>query len=313
MAEIVLIHGMAQEQKSADSLEGEWLPDLAGGVRTAGDRDLADALWRNFRPGHHEARMAFYGDLFLKPGRMGAEERVAELSEVQQDLAEALAEEWLRAARDRAPDPGDRRAARRVLHDIDTGRTGEPPGRQGGRRLARPAVKGLARLSWFGRAGMAAAERLVNRSLVQVTRYMTEPGIYAEVQRRVAELVGPETKAIVGHSLGSVVAYEAALRLERELPLLLTLGSPLGLRTIVHDRLAGDHRAPDTVRSWVNLVDRDDLVAAEPDLAKCFADPRGILVSDWTLDNGVENPHSGRAYLTKRQTGLAVAEALAAD
>ena len=31
MATIVLVHGIAQEQKSADTLEEEWLPDLAGG------------------------------------------------------------------------------------------------------------------------------------------------------------------------------------------------------------------------------------------------------------------------------------------
>ena len=61
MARIVLVHGIAQEQKSADTLEAEWLPSLAGGVRLAGDAALADTLWRDARPG--SARMAFYGDL----------------------------------------------------------------------------------------------------------------------------------------------------------------------------------------------------------------------------------------------------------
>jgi len=36
MATFVLVHEIAQEQKSADALEEEWLPDLTGGVRTAG-------------------------------------------------------------------------------------------------------------------------------------------------------------------------------------------------------------------------------------------------------------------------------------
>src|SRR6516225_8981118 len=39
------------------------------------------------------------------------------------------------------------------------------------------------------------------------------------------------------HSLGSVVAYEATQELEHPLPLLITLGSPLGLNTIVYQRL----------------------------------------------------------------------------
>jgi hypothetical protein len=36
MADIVLMHGIGQEQKVADILEEEWLPALAGGVRLAG-------------------------------------------------------------------------------------------------------------------------------------------------------------------------------------------------------------------------------------------------------------------------------------
>ncbi|NEC89384.1 hypothetical protein [Streptomyces sp. SID12501] len=124
MAEIVLVHGMAQEQKSADTLEMEWLPALAGGVRVARDAALADELWRAARPGRREARMAFYGDIFLKPGRQGATEDLSELTEKQQDLAEAVATEWLRNARDRAPEEGDRRIARTILHTIETDDTG---------------------------------------------------------------------------------------------------------------------------------------------------------------------------------------------
>ena len=33
MAEIVLVHGIGQEQRNADVLEAKWLPSLAGGVR----------------------------------------------------------------------------------------------------------------------------------------------------------------------------------------------------------------------------------------------------------------------------------------
>jgi hypothetical protein len=41
----VLVHGIAQEQRSADELEAKWLPALAGGLRIAGYPDLADGLW----------------------------------------------------------------------------------------------------------------------------------------------------------------------------------------------------------------------------------------------------------------------------
>ncbi len=84
----------------------------------------------------------------------------------------------------------------------------------------------------------------------------------------------------------------------------------LGLRTLVFDRLPEAKTVPPRVTRWANFSDRDDLVAAEPDLARLFADPYGILESDWTLDNGSE-PHRAESYLGKRQTGAVVAGVLA--
>jgi ATP-dependent exoDNAse (exonuclease V) alpha subunit len=70
-----------------------------------------------------------------------------------------------------------------------------------------------------------------------------------------------------------VVAYEAAQRMTQPLPLLLTLGSPLGLQTIVYQRLRPQPPGfPPKVRRWVNIADRNDFIAAEPDL-KGFGRP----------------------------------------
>jgi alpha-beta hydrolase superfamily lysophospholipase len=41
----------------------------------------------------------------------------------------------------------------------------------------------------------------------------------------VLELIGPETRLVIAHSLGSVVAYEALHRTERPVTLII-LGSP---------------------------------------------------------------------------------------
>ncbi|MET9763674.1 hypothetical protein ABZ016_32290 [Streptomyces sp. NPDC006372] len=157
---------------------------------------------------------------------------------------------------------------------------------------------------------MAFAQRFVHRALAQVTRYLTEEKIQEEVQRRIAAHIGPETVAVIGHSLGSVAAFQAAHRSRHRLPLLLTLGSPLGLRTLVYDRIPEAKTIPPRVARWANYADHDDLVAAEPDLAKLFADPYGALESDWTIDNGAE-PHRAESYLVKRQIGQAVGTVLA--
>ncbi|MGW6737970.1 hypothetical protein [Streptomyces sp. NPDC055013] len=306
MSRIVLVHGIGQEQDSADALETRWIPALAGGLRVAGHSGAADRLWRDHRPGDDECRMVFYGDLFLKKGRMGDGQTVEDLSPEQQELALALAKEWLHRAEERAPSEADQDEAYRRLAAMDS----EARGRQGLLATGRPALKGLARLRWFAPTGMALAQTFANRALAQVTRYLTEEAVREEVQRRIAAHVGSETVAIIGHSLGSVAAFQAAHRARQSLPLLLTLGSPLGLRTLVFDRLPEAKTVPPRVTRWANFADRDDLVAAEPDLAKLFVDPYGVLESDWTLDNG-SAPHRAESYLGKRQTGAVVATALA--
>ncbi|HEY5116499.1 MAG TPA: hypothetical protein VIJ00_13325 [Nakamurella sp.] len=91
MATVVFVHGIAQEQLSADSMETVWLPALAGGVRNAGNHQLADQLWRDARPGGMTTRMAFYGDFFLTPGSQGTPPAKTLDSEAQ-DLAEQLAQ-----------------------------------------------------------------------------------------------------------------------------------------------------------------------------------------------------------------------------
>jgi hypothetical protein len=102
---------------------------------------------------------------------------------------------------------------------------------QGTGKYARSAVNSLAKISWFWPYGMGFAECFVVRALAQVTRYLTHDDIRAAALKSVSDLTGPETKIVIGHSLGSMVAYEATFFLNQ------TLGSPLGLRNIIYQRL----------------------------------------------------------------------------
>lgn len=315
MAEIVLIHGIAQEQETADSLEEKWLPALAGGIRASGNAELADRIWRNrHREDAIEVRMAAYGALFLTPGAMGSDDDLDNaglraLSQPQLDLVEGLSADWLHRAVLREDHP-DHDTAVLELGYLD------PSHEEMGVReeAARIMLNAASRLGWFGRGAMTIVERSVKKSLRQVTRYMTDPGLREKIQREVLAHVGPETKVVIGHSLGSVVAYDIALsHLKGPLPLLLTLGSPLGLRSIIYDRLTPQPpRYPVKVRRWVNIADRNDLVAAEPDLTTRFDRDRpadAILESGWTVKNGAD-PHKGEYYLGKQEVGRPIAEAL---
>jgi pimeloyl-ACP methyl ester carboxylesterase len=151
----------------------------------------------------------------------------------------------------------------------------------------------------------AAAGVLYVGELRQVRRYLAEPDLKARVDGIVAEKVAGGTRILVGHSLGSVVAWEFVRQHpEHELDLLVTLGSPLGLR-MVRSRLpeqgcAG--RAPGHVGSWVNVRDLGDPVAFAGDLVTWWPG-----VDDRHVDNGRDDAHSASRYLSKAETGSAIA------
>jgi hypothetical protein len=312
MATIVLVHGIAQEQEAADTLEAEWVPALAGGVRTAGYRAIANRIRRD--PGIKdtiEARMAFYGSLYLKPGLQGSDPD--EFSPEEAAVAEALAVQWLKRAAAQASRPNEQAAAARELayvqHEIGTEEAGIGA-------LKRRAINGLAKLRWFAPFGMGFAERFVYKALAQVTRYFSDEQIREAAQRSVLDLIGPDTKIVIGHSLGSVIAYETVGRLGQPLPLLITLGSPLGLDTIIYPKLQPQPPVfPPTVTRWVNVADSDDFIAAEPDLTPLFSagiPSAAVFEGARTVDCGAE-PHRARFYLTKAQVGGPIGETLSSS
>jgi hypothetical protein len=139
-----------------------------------------------------------------------------------------------------------------------------------------------------------------------------------------------ETIIVIGHSLGSVIAYDALWELTRScdlrVELLLTLGSPLATRFV--SRLikgadaTGADRYPRNIRRWVNCSARGELTALNPKLSKVFAEMRhlGLVESfeDYTDiynhyrgDQGL-NVHAAYGYLIHRDCARAIASALVA-
>jgi hypothetical protein len=232
------------------------------------------------------------------------------LTPEQAIFAEELALEWLGRIAERAPESSTDGAQARFA--LDLAREAEGVETQGIGNVQRQILKTLSRNSWLARVGMTFAERFVVTALVQVTRYLSDESIRALAQQRTLDLVGDDTRVVIGHSLGSVVAYECAHRLTRPLPLLLTLGSPLGLRSIVMDRLRPPPSFPPRVGRWTNVADREDVVAAEPDLGPRFARdrPASSRFESVLVDNG-SAPHSPVHYLGKIAVGRTISEALA--
>lgn len=113
---------------------------------------------------------------------------------------------------------------------------------------------------------------------------------------------------LIGHSMGSIIAYDCLLDLESEgitVDNFVTIGSPLGLPTVKHEiEKERGHIPPLPPRNvtgeWHNFSDRQDLVTVDHALADDFGNPPVIdhRVRNTFVDgHGKANPHKSFGYL----------------
>ncbi len=286
MPTVVAVHGIAQQNKGPEVLATEWGPPLRDGIGQSGlklgDRDLV---------------CAFYGGLFRPAGSVrqvgDPHYRAADVTDDEAALLQAFWQEAARVEPARVPPP-------------DATIRASTPG------SVQVALRVLARSSFF--AGLA--ERAFIGALKQVSRYLREPEIRAAARKAVDAAVDADTRVVVAHSLGTVVAYEALHEYGggprwANVHTLVTLGSPLGIPNLIFDALqpapaAGRGAWPPHIKRWINISDDGDVVALTKKLGPLFGD--GLV--DIRIVNGA-TAHDVMPYLTAVETGRAVADGLA--
>ena len=284
---IVGVHGIGQQFDGPAVLHQQWFPPLSDGLALAGvklDRD-------------HDLSCPFYGDLFRPSGTKGVGQIPYNANDVSEGDEQELLEAWWREAAKvekgevsgpEDPNQGKGRATKGVQRALDV----------------------LSRSKFFASIAESVEEYIV-ADLKQVTAYFRDTDVRGKIQARVAKAVGDDTRVMVGHSLGSVVAYEClCAHPEWGVRTLVTLGSPLGIRNLVFDQLSprpvgGQGAWPGSVLRWFNIADRGDIVALVKDLRAGFGDK----VENYLVHNG-SDAHSVRPYLTAKETGNAVASGL---
>lgn len=304
---VVFVHGIGPPRLVDDELR-QWTMALADGARSAGHSAFAHALLHGEVP----TSFAYYGDLFLPDQAQGGG---LELDEAEAELLAALLTELVDDQLAATDDP----ERRQVLDDARSQLlpTGAEQGLLAPVRRAINAATTLLAFRPFSRAGQWLGGKLLVRDLAQVARYLTrrEPdergrSLDARVRQRVHDRLTGRT-VLIGHSLGSVVGWETLHEHDGEVPLLVTLGSPLAMRSVVWPHLVPRPPAtPPTVQKWVNLWDRDDIIVAR---AKLEADmvPNGLGVSPETrrIDSDGVWVHTATKYLRKAELAGPVAEA----
>lgn len=129
---------------------------------------------------------------------------------------------------------------------------------------------------------------LASQFLPQATQYIEDEGLAAQIRLIVRKAIfdnRDEPTIVIGHSLGSVVAYDLLMQEsqnDRDIPLFLTLGSPLAIG-MMEQILPNRENVPnEPIKKWTNAYRRDDPVTL------------GRPIDQSTLGiTGVENIHQG--------------------
>ncbi|MGW2022152.1 alpha/beta fold hydrolase [Streptomyces decoyicus] len=151
------------------------------------------------------------------------------------------------------------------------------------------------------RTGRTAVFRLlVKHAFKDVHAYFfggAGPAMRAVVKEQLDSLDGVPL-VVVGHSLGTIVAYEVLMEQAREVELLVTVGSPLAIAE-VQDHLARPPAVPAGVAAWRNASDLRDLVALDHTLRPEYAPEE--RVTDLLVTNDSSNHHGISEYLAQHE------------
>ncbi len=259
---LVFVHGMHRQGEDPTALRARWEVALTETWKKLG-----------LRPWNYDLEMPFYGDLLEK---LTAEICGPIGSRAFTPLAEAL-------IRDMAKKAG--------VTDADVMR-------ESGDVLARGPqnwewVQGLADL-----LNKKVPQLDVFDFATQVDGYLTRP----HIRKAVDDVVGPALDkgqtVVVAHSLGTIVTYLLLRTMANrpKVPLLVTLGSPLGTGTINSYLRPPSPAVPAGVAFWLNGADVRDYVALVPSLDKeTFCDG---IVNDLNIHNRSDDPHCIEDYLS---------------
>lgn len=164
-------------------------------------------------------------------------------------------------------------------------------------------------------------------------RYVADDNGIAEHTRRMLKIAlraateGHHPLLLIGHSMGSVIAYDTLWEMSHNsrdhvhVELLLTMGSPLGQRYMQkrikgHD-LSGKARYPNNIGRWKNFAAVGDLTAIDPRLKNDFGEMLALGLVESFEDNviynyyrldGVLNAHAEYGYLVNEATARTVAD-----
>lgn len=176
--------------------------------------------------------------------------------------------------------------------------------------------KGIQNWGWVQAIARVIDNRLTPASNFTIEKFLREVFVYIArpanakvIDDIVVAKLTAEPTLVIGHSLGSVVAYNVIKRQRRTVDLrgFVTVGSPLGLRAVSVKLGVAENVASPV--SWYNAYDERDIVALNPLVKPWFpVDPK--IVNNNQVKNNTDNRHGIVGYLGDKQIVAQVAAAL---
>ena len=284
---LIFVHGMRQEGKRPADLQATWEAALATAWSRAGLSKRS-----------YDLEMPFYGDVLneLTEAVRGAASAVVTRGEGGPETFSPLEEALIR-------EMGRKQGITDAEVRSDLGQE--------------VVARGPANWEWVQALGrvletkVPALRRAGLGFVRQVDAYLTRPHIRAAVDDIVRPSLSRGPAIVVAHSLGTIVTYNLlrASGQDVRVPLLVTVGSPLGIGA-VKDKIVPPRplMRPTNVLSWLNATDERDYVALYARLDRdTFAD--GIEnVSD--VHNRQDDAHLIDDYLSDRMVSKRIHDAL---
>lgn len=296
--QLVFVHGRAQQDKDPDTLKAEWLDALAKGLtKNRLTLPISEA----------DVRFAYYGNTLRDLTSGFAPDQAVEV--IVRGFGDSMQEKVffmsvLNEALDRFG-VGEDQVADLVRGDaIERG------------PLQWQWMKGMLRA--IDRYVPFASGIGVALSTADVYDYLTNSVIRDDIDVGVAAAFRNDVQTVVvGHSLGSVIAYNL-LRNEGHLrgwtvPMLVTVGSPLAVTAIRNAlKQIKPMRQPRCVASWFNAMDAHDVVALYPlTPAKFPITPTPPVIRNKTdVLNDTSNRHGIAGYLCDAEVAMVIHDAL---
>lgn len=299
MKQLILVHGMNNQDNDADKIESDWTKAISIGAGSENWQQNVNVV------------TAFYGDVLFKETESwdGDISRASKMSIEAPDTDYVSADiSSLYLEFQRTLNISDAQ----VRKNLDPSDDPQQLQRQG-KGIHKSWLKAIVRTleDWIPGAAAPVAEKFLR----QAAAYMFKPNLMNTINKLVYSqidhsLEDPSDTVVVAHSLGTIVTFMLLRTLEesKSVNLYLTAGSPLGI-DVVKKSIQPKYLRPLCVSHWINASDKEDFVALHPELRRSTFGPAGIEnISD--LDNGDDDPHDISKYLAHERIAKRIVAAL---